>query len=195
MPPQPYIVHPTDLQYVPTIMRAPSPSSTIGTDYGQDETNVVDTELSERDFIRKCEEAIGINRLRPEEEEANRDPLILDRGPQRQKLTPMEEKQQYERVMANLRAAVKTLEEDELFEQTAVTRADVVLDDPTPSSDDIDVILASLMGMSASSGPHDDTATATMQGSSRFTSRSETVTPQWGGPGMATSTPAWRSDA
>lgn len=92
MPNQPYIVHPTDLQYVPTIMRAPSPSSTIGTDYGPDETTIVDSELSEHDFVRKCEEMVGINRPRPEEDEANRDPLVLPRPWSRQKLTLLEEK-------------------------------------------------------------------------------------------------------
>ena len=91
MPNQPYIVHPADLQYVPTIMRAPSPSSTIGTEYGPDETTSVDSELPERDFVRKCEEMIGISRPRPEEDEANRDPLILPR-PLRHKLTALEEK-------------------------------------------------------------------------------------------------------
>ena len=91
MPNQPYIVHPTDLQYVPTIMRAPSPSSTIGTDYGPDETTIVDSELSEHDFVRKCEEMVGISHLRPEEDEANRDPLVHPR-PLRHKLTPNEEK-------------------------------------------------------------------------------------------------------
>ncbi|KAI0770172.1 hypothetical protein C8Q74DRAFT_1273924 [Fomes fomentarius] len=93
MPSQPYIVHPSDLQYVPTIMRAPSPSSTIGTDYGGDATTSVDTELSERDFNRKCEEMIGISHLRPEEDEANRDPLVLPRPPRHNfKLTAAEEK-------------------------------------------------------------------------------------------------------
>ncbi len=92
MPSQPYIVHPTDLQYVPTIMRAPSPSSTIGTDYGPDETTIVDSELSEHDFVRKCEEMVGINRPRPDEDEANRDPLVLPRPWSRQKLTALEEK-------------------------------------------------------------------------------------------------------
>lgn len=95
----------------------------------------------------------------------------------------------FEQVMNKLRAAVKQLEEDELFEQTAVTGADIVLDDPTPSTDDIDTIMQSLMGLSASPTPNDATGTATAQASARFTTRSETVTPQWGAPGMATSTP------
>ncbi len=90
MPSQQFIVHPADLPYVPTIMRAPSPSSTIGTDYGPDETDFADSELSERDFVRKCEEMVGINRPRPEEEEANRDPLVHPR-PLRQRLTREEE--------------------------------------------------------------------------------------------------------
>ena len=95
----------------------------------------------------------------------------------------------FDQVMNKLRAAVKQLEEDELFEQTAVTGADIVLDDPTPSTDDIDTIMQSLMGLSASPTPNDATGTATAQASARFTTRSETVTPQWGAPGMATSTP------
>ncbi|TBU31813.1 hypothetical protein BD309DRAFT_1005126 [Dichomitus squalens] len=195
MPSQPYIVHPTDLQYVPTIMRAPSPSSTIGTDYGPDETTSVDSELSEHDFVRKCEEMVGINRPRPEEDEANRDPLILPRPLSRHKLTAAEEKQcteMFEQVMNNLRAAVKKLEEDELFDQTAVKSADAVLDDPVPSSDDVDTIMQSLMGLTASANTNDATANATAQ----FTSRSETVTPQWGGIPQSTPDPfGWTSRA
>lgn len=99
----------------------------------------------------------------------------------------------FEQVMSNLRVAVKRLEEDELFEQTAVKPADVVIDDPTPSSDDVDMIMRSLMGLSASSDDATTTATATAQASPRFsTTRSETITPQWGAPGPITSTPSWR---
>ncbi|KAI0661992.1 hypothetical protein C8Q70DRAFT_909599 [Cubamyces menziesii] len=174
MPTQQYIVHPTDLPYVPTIMRAPSPSSTIGTDYGQDDTDFADAELSDRDFARKCEEMIGLSRPRPEEEEANRDPLVQPR-PLRHKFTPLEEKQMHEHIMINLRAAVKKLEEEELFEQTAVKDAAVALDDPAPSSEDIDEIMRGLMQVSTASS-HDP---RTAPSSARFTSRSETVTPQW----------------
>ncbi|KAI0648156.1 hypothetical protein C8Q79DRAFT_953965 [Trametes meyenii] len=177
--PQQYTVHPIDLPYEPTIMRAPSPSSTIGTDYGPDETDFADSELSERDFVRKCEEAIGLNRPRPEEEEANRDPLVYPRS-LRYKLTQLEERQMFEHVMANLRRAVKQLEEEELFEQTAVRSASVALDDPTPSSDDLDDIMRSLMDLSpGDSNMSTLTGTATMHPSAHFTSRSETVTPQW----------------
>ena len=93
--------------------------------------------------------------------------------------------------MNNLRAAVKQLEEEELFEQTVVKSADVVLDDPPPSTDDIDVIMQSLMGLSAAPSPGNATGTATAQASAQFTARSDTVTPQWGGAGMVTSTPGW----
>ncbi|CDO77156.1 hypothetical protein BN946_scf184657.g31 [Trametes cinnabarina] len=175
MPSQQYIVHPTDLPYVPTIMRAPSPSSTIGTDYGPDETDFADSELNQNDFVRKCEEAIGLHRPRPEEEEANRDPLVHPR-PLRQKLSSLEEKQMFEHVMTNLRAAVKQLEEEELFEQTAVPNAAVALDDPVPSSENLDDILRSLMGMST---PENGAGVAAAHASAQFTNRSETVTPQW----------------
>lgn len=92
MPQQPYIVHPTDLQYAPTIMRAPSPSSSIGTDYHPDQTTMVDMELSDSEFEQKCLDAIGLNNPRADEEEANRDPLVLPRPLSRHKLTPVEEK-------------------------------------------------------------------------------------------------------
>ncbi|KAI9058243.1 hypothetical protein FKP32DRAFT_1636107 [Trametes sanguinea] len=174
MPSQQYIVHPTDLPYVPTIMRAPSPSSTIGTDYGSDETDFVDSELNENEFARKCEEVVGINRPRPEEEEANRDPLLYPRH-MRPKMTESEEKQLFHQVMNNLRAAVKRLEEEELFEQTAVQSAAVALDDPVPSSENLDDILRSLVDVSTENGSGGTTAHA----SARFTNRSETITPQW----------------
>ncbi|KAI0670892.1 hypothetical protein C8Q78DRAFT_1145465 [Trametes maxima] len=178
--PQQYTVHPVDLPYEPTIMRAASPSSTIGTDYGPDETDFADSELSERDFVRKCEEAIGINIPRPEEVEANRDPLVHQR-PLRYKLTHTEERQMFEHVMANLRSAVKKLEEEELFEQTAVRSASVAFDDPAPSSEDLDDIIRSLMDVSpGDSNISTLTGTATAHPSTQFTSRSETVTPQWG---------------
>ncbi|EIW59136.1 uncharacterized protein TRAVEDRAFT_166382 [Trametes versicolor FP-101664 SS1] len=180
MPSQQFIVHPADLPYVPTIMRAPSPSSTIGTDYGPDETDLADSELSEREFVRKCEGMAGINRPRPEEDEANRDPLLHPR-PLRQKLTPQEESFMFQHVMDNLRAAVKKLEEEELFEQTAVKDAGVALDDPTPSSDDLGEIMRSLMDLNSTALPRHSTATTTILNSTRFTDRSETVTPQFGG--------------
>lgn len=98
--------------------------------------------------------------------------------------------------MSNLRAAVKRLEEDELFEQTAVKGADVVLDDPNATSDDIDTIMQSLMGLSASSGSNGATANATAHPSVHFTSRSETVTPHRGGPLHTATTPlGWSSRA
>ncbi len=102
-----------------------------------------------------------------------------------------------DQVMVSLRAAVKQLEEEELFEQTAVKPADVVLDDPTPSTEDIDSILQSLMGLSASSKADEDPTGPSTAQPSHFTGRSETVTPQWGAAmaGLATSTPARRPRA
>ena len=76
-------------------MRAPSPSSTIGTDYAPDQTTMVDSELSDSDFARKCEETIGLNNPRADEDEANRDPLILSRPLSRHKFTPAEERRTF----------------------------------------------------------------------------------------------------
>ena len=92
-----------------------------------------------------------------------------------------------EHVMNNLRAAVKKLEEDELFEQTAVRGAELAMEDPPPSSSDVDAIMQSLMGLATPSSAGEDTAPSTAQASARFSSRSETVTPQWGAPPPAPS--------
>ena len=102
----------------------------------------------------------------------------------------------FEQVMSNLRAAVKKLEEDELFEQTAVKGADAVLDDPNATSDDVDTIMQSLMGLSASSNSDAATANATAHASAHFASRSETVTPHWGGSSHPAATPfGWTTRA
>lgn len=85
----------------------------------------------------------------------------------------------FEQVMVNLRAAVNQLEEEELFEQTMVKDASVVLDDPMPSSENLDDILRCLMNTSTTTRAN-TTATATVFDSARFTNRSETVTPQLG---------------
>ena len=85
----------------------------------------------------------------------------------------------HDHIMRNLRAAVKKLEEDELFEQTAVRSAALALEDPTPTSNDVDAIMQSLMGLSAK--PEADESAARTAGNTT-TARSETVTPQWGAP-------------
>ena len=62
----------------PVIHRMPSPTSSVGTVYGLDETALSDTEykLSDSAFARKCEEQMELYIPRKEETEANQDPLL-----------------------------------------------------------------------------------------------------------------------
>ena len=65
-----------DAVYAPPVLRAPSPSSSIGTDYGPDETSIIDSELSPEEFKRKVERELKTDLPREAEDEANKDPLI-----------------------------------------------------------------------------------------------------------------------
>ena len=62
----------------PVIHRMPSPTSSVGTVYGLDETSLSDTEykLSDSAFARKCEEQMELYNPRKEETEADQDPLL-----------------------------------------------------------------------------------------------------------------------
>lgn len=62
----------------PVIHRMPSPASSVGTVYEQDETTYSDIEynLSDTAFARKCEEKMELYMPRKEELEADQDPLL-----------------------------------------------------------------------------------------------------------------------
>lgn len=62
----------------PVIHRMPSPTSSVGTVYGLDETALSDSEykLSDTAFARKCEEQMELYMPRKEETEADQDPLL-----------------------------------------------------------------------------------------------------------------------
>ena len=62
----------------PVIHRMPSPTSSVGTVYGLDETALSDSEykLSDSAFARKCEEQMELYMPRKEETEADKDPLL-----------------------------------------------------------------------------------------------------------------------
>ncbi|TEB40156.1 hypothetical protein FA13DRAFT_1808416 [Coprinellus micaceus] len=123
--------HGTTAYAPPVTVRAPSPASSIGTLYDEDATSDNEAHMTESDFKRFCDDKIGLNKPRPEEERALREPLIKDPargrgGEQEQAL--------YERIVANLRAEIKRLEEEEIFEQ-----------EQAPTTD-IDKIMRSMMG-------------------------------------------------
>ena len=64
-------------EYAPPVLRVPSPTSSVGTTYGPDQTSFSDTELSQPAFENKWLAKLNLNKPRKEEEEADEDPLIL----------------------------------------------------------------------------------------------------------------------
>ncbi|KZT64282.1 hypothetical protein DAEQUDRAFT_634621, partial [Daedalea quercina L-15889] len=141
MPQAHQFFHAGQPQYAPPVLRAPSPSSSIGTEYGPDETSLEDRDLGQEVFERRCEDRLRLRQPRPEEMRANEDPLIRPRPK-----TAAEEKAMFEVVMKKLRDRVKQLEDDELFEQMLLRGTQVGLEQP--SSDDVDGIMRSLMNTS-----------------------------------------------
>jgi hypothetical protein len=157
----------------PVIHRMPSPTSSVGTVYGLDETALSDTEykLSDSAFARKCEDQMDLHMPRKEETEADKDPLLTIpqsggmpvRISERQldhleemcmcySLSPFEGLNElslfhtvlYDHVMGNLRQAVAQLEENELFEQTLRRGSQAALQ-IQPSTNDIDTLMRSMM--------------------------------------------------
>ncbi|RDB21601.1 hypothetical protein Hypma_011204 [Hypsizygus marmoreus] len=129
------------MDYASPVVRAPSPASTIGTVYGEDETSFSDSEqaLDHYAFAAKCTERIGLGLPRREEQLANMDPLLtrLPNGSPEERLL-------YEQVVASLRAAVRSLEENEIVEQKMLKSSQAPLEQP-PSTTDIDSLMRSLM--------------------------------------------------
>ncbi|GJE97126.1 hypothetical protein PsYK624_133370 [Phanerochaete sordida] len=137
-------VHSGDPGYAPPVLRAPSPTDSIGTDYGPDETTPDEESLTDAEFDLMCRQHLRLGDVRPDEMRANIDPIL----PKPKNVD--EERLLYYQVMNGLRAQVRRLQEDHLFEQT-VLRGSVVADERQPMSHDIDVILQSMMGTSTDS--------------------------------------------
>ncbi|KAI0685805.1 hypothetical protein BC835DRAFT_492599 [Cytidiella melzeri] len=145
----PYI-HSGDPAYAPPVLRAPSPSSSIGTDYGPDETTPEEARMTEVDFLRQLKLADSRN----EEHLASQEPLL-----------PKPKDAQHESfimlaVMKNLRKAVQKLQDDELFEQR-ILRGSLVTGQEQVASGDIDSIMRSMMNLSPSVPSAPSTAAAT----------------------------------
>ncbi|PCH40292.1 hypothetical protein WOLCODRAFT_143017 [Wolfiporia cocos MD-104 SS10] len=151
MPQVQYFIHAGGPQYAPPLLRAPSPASSIGTEYAEDLTDLVDRELSQEELQMKCEEKIGLHQPRMDEMAAAGDILLRPRP-----RNTAAEIELHKDVMRHLRERVKQLEEDELFEQTML-RGTQIGQEQLPTSDDVDVIMKSLMEM----GPSLSKTTAT----------------------------------
>ncbi|CCM04936.1 uncharacterized protein FIBRA_07133 [Fibroporia radiculosa] len=141
MPQAHHHIHAGGPQYAPPVLRAASPTSSIGTEYGEDNTDLADRELNQQEFEQKCEVFLRLHEPRPEEELAREDPRLP------KPKTAAEEKVLHESVMKSLRIRVKKLEEDDLFEQMML-RGTRVAQEQQASSNDIDSIMLSLMSRS-----------------------------------------------
>lgn len=54
--------HTVDPVYAPPVLRAASPTDTITTDYGEDETSPADRDMTEEEFAQRVEAEIGLRR-------------------------------------------------------------------------------------------------------------------------------------
>ncbi|KAF7796291.1 hypothetical protein EIP86_007468 [Pleurotus ostreatoroseus] len=145
-----------DPGYAPPLLRAPSPSSSIGTTYDADETPEDELRLSDKEFAKMCEDKLQLGRPGPDEERANRDPLLpRPRSREEEDSTsrchrlnkPSAEEVCAEMlavIMQHLRQQVRDLEENNIFEQT-VLRGSFVTEERQPTAD-IDAIMRSMMG-------------------------------------------------
>lgn len=69
-------IHPGDPPYAPPLLRAASPSSSIGTDYGPDQTSTSDAQMTAEQFHLVCEQKLLLHMPGPDEQEALVDPLL-----------------------------------------------------------------------------------------------------------------------
>ena len=70
-PPQPtHTVHHGDLPYSNPVLRSASPSGSINTEYGPDETTVEEWALSDEEFHRRVEAQLRLNQPRDAEHAA-----------------------------------------------------------------------------------------------------------------------------
>ena len=70
--------HGTTAYAPPVTCRAASPASSIGTQYGDDATPEDEMEMDDWEFEEMCLDRIRLRDPRPEEELAERDPLVTD---------------------------------------------------------------------------------------------------------------------
>ncbi|KAF8157891.1 hypothetical protein B0H34DRAFT_629318, partial [Crassisporium funariophilum] len=177
-------------EYAPPVLRPPSPASSVGTTYGPDQTSFSDSEyrLSQPAFEQKWEEKIQLNMPRKEELDADQDPLLTiprAAGP----AVPIAERKivLHDRVMLSLRAAVAQLEENELFEQALLRGSQAGLE-TQPSTNDVDVLLRSMMGpgLNINAGPHMGMSTAPHRGPRPPTAGSGMTNGPWNNFGKAT---------
>ena len=155
-----------DPTYSSALVPAPSPTSTIGSRLPEDETDPDDAMLTQEEFDAKCWKALQIDEPTAEETAAMRRPLYYaghEMEPEKAgrlaefvawnasdlfvlpaKVVPV--------IMQKLRAEIKKLQDNELFEQTILKGSQVGQDSLTPTGD-IDSIVQSMLEPDLPSGP------------------------------------------
>ncbi|KAF8921467.1 hypothetical protein CPB85DRAFT_1270936 [Mucidula mucida] len=138
--------HPVD--YSAAIIRPPSPTSSIGSTHPVDQTSLSDQEdvCSHPEFDLKWRQKIRLGEKREEEDDAEREVLLT------RPKTPNSERTLLETVLGNLHNAVNQLKEDEVFERALLYGSHAAMDQ-TPSSNDVDIILQSMMTQKSSISP------------------------------------------
>jgi len=165
-------IHSADPPYAPPVLRAASPSSSIGTDYGDDQTSPEETQMNSDDFDKTCHERLKLDHPNHDEVMANHSPLLP------KPKNPKEETILYAKVMQNLRNQVKKLRDDEIFQQTMQRASQMNYSEtPQPSSNDIDTILQSMMGYHPSPHLHQTSTSPTPTGIATLSNPMSPVSP------------------
>jgi len=68
-------------EYADPVLRPASPASSLGSAYTPDQTSLSDSELSDTAFERKCLEQLALDQPSGEEIVADKDPLVMQEGP------------------------------------------------------------------------------------------------------------------
>jgi hypothetical protein len=68
-------------EYADPVLRPASPASSLGSTHTPDQTSLSDSELSDSAFEKKCLEQLALDQPTPEEIRADREPLVMQIGP------------------------------------------------------------------------------------------------------------------
>ena len=156
-----------DPTYASALVPAPSPTSSIGSRLPGDETDPDDARLTQEEFDAKCWKALKIDEPTMEELSAMGRPIYHgghNVDPERgcgsvepvtwnpSDLVLLSTARIVPVIMQNLRAQMKRLQDNELFEQAILKGSQVGQDSLTPTGD-IDAIMQSMLEPDRPSGP------------------------------------------
>lgn len=134
-------IHAGDPAYASPVIRPPSPTSSVGTAYGPDDTSLSDSGLSQDVFEQKWIANLKLDEPKHDEVHNLKDPLITcPSDPQEQKLL-------FEEILRGFRQRVQQLEEDEIFQQ-AVINGSQIGKEQLPSADNVENLIKNMMGTS-----------------------------------------------